>query len=473
MRLRTTTALAALVAAGLTPLTLPSAPASATPSGLQGDFNGDGYRDLAVSAPAASVGGAGRAGTVVTLYGSASGITADHRKVISQNSSGVPGSAEKNDVFASATATGDFNGDGYADLAVGTPGEDVGDDTDGGTVTLLWGSASGLSGGTTVPDPAPTKHDDFGQSLAAGDFNGDGRTDLAIGSTGTAVWIYKGGMTKAGGNGGKLSLATTVDGNGHGVYQLASGDLNGDGTSDLAVGGMWSSLVYESGPDGLTLAASLDDGDSTNRQHLAIGDITGDGYDDFVFGNPYDLNGWASGGGSVNVFRGGVDGISAEPNQVINQSTSGIPGPDEYEDAFGSAVSVGDITGDGLADVAIGSSDESIGSATTTGQVFVLRGTPTGLATSGVQNFHQDSAGIPGANEDVDRFGWAVQLTDVNADNRADLFIGAQNENAGAGALWYLRGPSAGAGTSGVVSYGPGSVGLSSTGGDFGSVLTG
>jgi hypothetical protein len=475
MRIRTTAALAALVAAGLTPLTLPSAPASASaaPSGLQGDFNGDGYRDLAVSAPAASVGAYSRAGTVVTLYGSASGVTSGHRKVLSQSSSGVPGAAEKYDLFGNATATGDFNGDGYSDLAVGSPGEDVGDDTSGGTVTLLWGSASGLSGGTTVPDPTPTKHDAFGQSLAAGDFNGDGKIDLGIGSTGSTVWIYKGGMTKAGGNGGKISLATTVDGNGHGVYQLASGDLNGDGTSDLAVGGMWSSLVYESGTDGLSLAATLDDGDSSNRQHLAIGDITGDGYDDFVFGSPYDLNGWASGGGSVSVFRGGVDGISEEPNQVINQSTSGIPGSDEYEDAFGSAVSVGDVDGDGLADVAIGSSDESIGSATTTGQVFVLRGTPTGLSTSGVQNVHQDTAGIPGANEDVDRFGWAVQLTDVNADNRADLFIGAEHENDGAGALWYLRGTSAGAGTSGVTSYGPGSVGLSAAGGPFGEALTG
>jgi hypothetical protein len=475
MRIRPT-ACAALTAAALAGglLTLHGGTASAAQSS-EVDFNGDGYEDIASSATGAVVGGKNNAGAVVTLYGSASGVTSAKRKVITQNSSGVPGASEKSDGFGWATAAGDFNADGYTDLAVGTPGEDVGDDANGGTVTLLWGSSSGLSGGTTVPDPTPTKHDEFGQSLAAGDFDGDGKTDLAIGGSGTTVWIYKGALTKTGGSGGKVSLSTSVTGDGHGAYELASGDLNGDGTSDLAVGGFVSTLVYQSGSDGFTLAATLDSGTYVDsRRPMVIGDITGDGYDDLVLGDPNDLNGWAAGGGSVSIHRGGSSGISEEPDQVINQGTSGIPGADEYEDAFGGAISVGDIDGDGLADVAIGSPDETIGADTTTGQVFVLKGTPTGLSTDDVQYFHQDSAGIPGANEDIDRFGWAVQLTDVDADDNADLFIGAEHENAGNGALWYLRGKSTGITTTGAVSYGPSTVGISTAETpSFGSVITG
>ncbi|MFE4918456.1 hypothetical protein [Streptomyces sp. NPDC056661] len=97
MRLRTTTALAALVAAGLTPLTLPTTPAFAGTAKYADDFNGDGYRDLATAAVGATVGGASRAGAVVVNYGSASGISASRRTVLSQNSSGVPGTGEKND----------------------------------------------------------------------------------------------------------------------------------------------------------------------------------------------------------------------------------------------------------------------------------------------------------------------------------------------------------------------------------------
>ena len=470
MRKRTTTTtLVALLAAGLTPLAL-TAPASAAPAKYADDFNGDGYRDIVVSANA-TVDGKSRAGSVVALYGSGSGVIPTHRKVISQNTSGIPGTAEKDDAFGAITATGDFNADGYADLAVGTPYEDVGDDVSGGTVTIVWGSSSGLSGGTTVADPTPTKHDQFGRALAAGDFNGDGKTDLAIGSTGTPVWIYKGGFTKSGGTGGKFSVATAANPNGHGVYELTAGDLNADGISDFAVSSFVKTLVYQSGSGTFTLAATLDGLDAGAGQHsVAIADVTGDGDDDLVVGTSgSDLC------GQIDVHRGGPGGVSTDPDQSINQNTSGIPGTDEYADAFGKALTVGDIDGDGLADVAVGSSDESIGDADTTGQVHVLRGTPTGLSTSsGVQSFNQNTSGIPGMNEYLDRFGWAVQLTDVDADGHADLFIGAEHENNEDGALWYLRGRSTGVTTSNAVSYGPSSVGVSTAGYPaFGSVLTG
>ncbi|MBO1333630.1 FG-GAP repeat protein [Streptomyces sp. VRA16 Mangrove soil] len=478
LRLATATATAAALSGGLLGLSATTAAAATTATGTateRPDFNGDGYPDLVSTAHGATVASLSRAGSIVALYGSSSGVSAAHRTVISQNSSDIPGAAEKYDVFGYATATGDFNADGYTDLAVGAPGEDVGTDTGGGTVAIVWGSASGLHGGTTVTDPAPSSHDSYGQALAAGDFDGDGDTDLAVGSSGTSLTIRKGPFTKSGSTGGTSTLATGVEGSGHGIYALAAGDANGDGKDDLAVGGMATSFVYQSGTTGLSLSATLPLGDTSNRHHLAFGDITGDGYDDLVSGDPYDLNSSANGGGSISIHRGGADGISEEPDQHIDQSTAGVPGADEYEDAFGSALSVGDIDGDGLADVAVGSSDESIGSATTTGQALVLRGTPAGLSTSsGIQVFHQNTAGVPGDNEDIDRFGWAVSLTDVNADGHADLFIGSEHENAGNGSLTSLKGRSTGITTTGATTYGPSTVGLSTAGGPaFGAGLTG
>ncbi|NED79250.1 VCBS repeat-containing protein, partial [Streptomyces sp. SID11233] len=62
-------------------------------------------------------------------------------------------------------------------------------DKDGGTAAILWGSASGLKGGTTLKDPRPTKHDKYGAPLEAGDFNGDKRDDIAVGTTSGAATI--------------------------------------------------------------------------------------------------------------------------------------------------------------------------------------------------------------------------------------------------------------------------------------------
>lgn len=88
--------------------------------------------------------------------------------------------------------------------------------------------------------------------------------------------------------------------------------------------------------------------------------------------------------------------------QTIDQHTPGVPGADEGSDGFGYAVSLGDIYGDGRADAVVSADYESIGADTRTGSVTVFRGTPTGLSASDAEVFHQDTAGVPGANEDHD-----------------------------------------------------------------------
>ncbi|MFF4800079.1 integrin alpha [Streptomyces sp. NPDC001351] len=80
---------------------------------VPGDFNGDGYRDAVLPAPGANVSGKTAAGAVVVLYGSASGLSATHRKTITQNTPGVPGTSEAYARFGAATATAALNRDGY------------------------------------------------------------------------------------------------------------------------------------------------------------------------------------------------------------------------------------------------------------------------------------------------------------------------------------------------------------------------
>lgn len=163
------------------------------------DFNGDGVGDVAFSAAGAYVNGRATAGQLVTLYGTATGVSSAKRSTLSQDSAGVPGTAEAGDAFSAETAYADFNGDGYDDLAVSSPGEKVGSDTNGGTLAVLWGSASGLTGkGVTVADPAVSAHDYWGKNLAAGDFDGDGTDDLAVGNSSSTVYVYKGGISASG-----------------------------------------------------------------------------------------------------------------------------------------------------------------------------------------------------------------------------------------------------------------------------------
>lgn len=165
-----------------------------------GDFNGDGVTDLAIGAPLAqiNISGTPAAGRVIVLYGvlpptgvPTAGLSTAGAQNWSQSSAGVVGGSEGLDLFGAALASGNFNGDGATDLAIGVPGED----DSMGRINVIYGRlGSGLvadgnqiwyrntlnlpvGNPTTIGSPG----DSFGATLAAGDFNGDNRADLAIG----------------------------------------------------------------------------------------------------------------------------------------------------------------------------------------------------------------------------------------------------------------------------------------------------
>ncbi|MEU3849391.1 FG-GAP-like repeat-containing protein [Streptomyces sp. NPDC029554] len=466
MRRQTAAALAAaLLTAGLAPLTL-AAPASAAPAKHADDFNGDGYRDLATAAPYTPVAGKTDAGAVVVTYGSANGIAAARRTVLTQDSAGIPGTAEQGDRFGKALASGDLNADGYADLVVGSVGEDVGSDADGGSVTVVWGGKNGLSGGKGVADPAVSAHDEYGMSLAVADFDGDGRPDLAVGSTGSDVWIHR-YFTKTNGSTSRSELATGLRGGAGlaGAQSLAAGDIDGDGTDDLVATGSQASdyedgaMVFLGAASGLTRQTFLKSG---GWELATVGDLNDDGHDDVVTA---DYGGDAKSlGGSVSVYPGGPDGARTSPQVTIDQDTPGVPGADEDGDWFGNDLSIADTDGDGYGDLAVGTIHEDVGTANIAGGVTVLRGSATGLTTTGARSFTQNTAGVPGTAESADRFGASVRLSDLTGDGKADLSIGADGENHPSGALYSLRGSASGITTKNAVSFGPGSLGMSTTG---------
>ncbi|MCX4665616.1 VCBS repeat-containing protein [Streptomyces sp. NBC_01381] len=486
MRLRTIPLAASLTTTGLVTALLTVLPGTATaaPSGLSGDFNGDGHRDLAISAPAATVGGKSWAGHVAVAYGSDSGSPDPARRtVISQNSPGVPGEAETDDEFGHRIAAADLNRDGYSDLVVTSSREKVGSHPDAGTVVIVWGSAGGLSGGTTVDNPQPLHGSYFGLGLATGDFTGDGKPDLAVsaqGDTGTnpfKIRLIRGPFTKSGSTGTITSYAAPLEG-----PTLTAGRVNGDAKADLVVTGrktnsdhLGAAVYYKGTSAGLTKGASLRAGTTA-----AIGDLDGDGYGDIAVGNPDEPGDEPSGskGGEVSVIYGTSSGPSSTRRTTLTQSSAGVPGASEYGDNFGASVAVGDLDGDGHAELTAGAPGESLGAEPDlilgAGAVTVLRGSASGLTTTGALNLTQDSPGVPGSAESIDGFGATLLSSDIGADGRQDLTATASQENDDAGAVWHLPGTAGSLySTTTSTSFGPSGLGLSTAYSAFGSDLAG
>ncbi|WP_240529851.1 FG-GAP-like repeat-containing protein [Streptomyces mangrovisoli] len=435
------------------------APAGAVHGAVPGDFNGDGYRDVVLPAPGANVSGKEGAGAVVVLYGSKGGVSsASKRQTLTQNSSGVPGTAETGDGFGWATATADLNHDGYADLLVGSPYEDTSGGTDAGSVTVLWGSKSGLTTATLLSKPAgldgSVEKDRYGSDIAALSNGAGVKTRVAIASVQGTV-LVSGPFSHTGTHGVVAYENRTAS-----VISVDLGDFNRDGVpdpvidtdrlSDLSGGEIYlnTGTTYL-----LTHANGLDS---------ATGDVNGDGYTDLVVGDPDDpytpgVDGAV--GGRILVWYGSKSGIAsgAEPVE-LTQNTAGVPGSSASNDGFGGSLTVGDLNGDGAADIVVGTPLETSNSRA--GVVTVIPGRRTGALGTGSYSFTQNTAGVPGTSEIDDMFGTTVAIGDVNGDGRPELLVSAASENDFTGAVWVFPGTTSGPTASGSRMFTASSVGL-------------
>lgn len=355
-----------------------------------GDFNGDGYSDLAIGVPdedvGSSIAGAG-AGAVNVIYGSKSGLSPNNpiaNQFWTQTAAKLKVS-QPGDHFGATLATGDFDNDGYADLAIGVAFDKINGKAEAGSVTILYGSTSGLSTSASVQSQRIFEDsprimgisevgDHFGASLAVGDFNKDGYSDLAVGAP-----------EKDDGLGG-VNI----------IYGSASG-LSATSTPNQ----LW-------GQDSPGLEKSAEQ-DSRFGAALASGDFNADGYSDLAIGVP----------GHISVVFGALPGLSAAsvPDVLLDPCESCF-----Y--AFGSVLASGDFNGDGFADLATGDPNSSAGSSgSTPGEAWVFNGESTGISASP----SLDLTGFPLQSG----FGAALAAGDFDNDGLSDLAIGAPNWNTG------------------------------------------
>lgn len=407
-----------------------------------GDFNGDGYGDLAVGIEKLEVDAEEVSGSLVVLYGSAQGLKAADSQYVTHQSLKEPGFFGSDDRFGWVLAAGDFGRGSASDLAISSAAEGA-----GGSVHVVYGSASGLSltDGQVWSRATPGVKGEaqgsvhFGDALVADNFNGAGPDDLAIGAPQVkvgkvfgagAVHILKGsasGLTAAGdevwyrdraGIKGKAAY-----GDGFGAH-LASGHFAGRASADLVVTMLLKnpvSVIFGSSK-GLTTSDQLWDSKSKG---LPAGSFTGQSSARPIAGNfGHDPSGkkrddlaicvpGRSGTGAALVLYGSTKGLSASGSKQFRQDTAGIPDVPGDGEGFCANLAAGVFDGNTYSSLAIASQktfDEDDGQqhVYAPGTVHVLPGSKKGLTVDGVQLWTSDKLG--GQPNDSYLFGYELAV---------------------------------------------------------------
>ena len=406
-----------------------------------GDVNGDGFSDVIVGAVNFSNGEASE-GRACVYLGAPSLLAPDPDWTVN----GV----ENNECLGRCVATaGDVNGDGYADVIVGSYDYDHGLNNQGRALLHL-GSASGLKPTSDWMVEGGQADAQLGYAAAsAGDVNGDGYGDVIVGApgynNGPSYYVGRAQLHLGSATGLSPTPAWTVEGDmpraNFGAAVAPAGDVNGDGYGDVLVGApcypgneinRGRAYLYLGSAAGLSAAPAwtaegAGDGSDLGRALASAGDVNGDGFDDVIISENGYKDGAGASMGRVLVYLGSAAGLSAAPAWSMTGNSGGI---------FNASVaSAGDVNGDGFSDIIIGNKTYNIGRRYP-GRVQVHLGSAAGLKTS-------PSWAVNGENDSW--FGCSVASAgDVNGDGFSDVIVGEEVYDVGAGRAQLFLGSAAG-----------------------------
>ncbi|SDH39077.1 Por secretion system C-terminal sorting domain-containing protein [Dyadobacter soli] len=397
-----------------------------------GDVNGDGFADIAIGSYNFD-GGLSNEGAVYIHHGGQTGINTVANKTIEGNQ------LEANYGWAVASA-GDVNGDGYGDLIVGARYFSNGQNHEGAAF-VYHGSNIGLN--TTAASFIESNQGDawLGWAVSsAGDVNGDGYSDILIGSYAYdhghtdegVVFVYHGGAGTVGATPKTASYAITsgaLDGSSVSII----GDYNGDGLDDVVSGAPnFDGGTVGEGAVFLSLGdASLGvigmvkyEGNQLNAKFgcsvSGVGDTDGDGFDDFVVGATGAV--FSNSTGIAYLFTGSSQG-TIPAGHPLYQSSGNL---------FGTSVAGGDINRDGYGDIIISAPLAKNGFKSETGLIGIYPGSANGVNNTTYTNVYGPNIGT--------KLGSSLATADVNGDGFADIVAGASGSSNGQGSIHIWHG---------------------------------
>ena len=415
-----------------------------------GDVNGDGYSDIIVGAYKYDNGQTDE-GKVYVYHGSSSGLPDNANWSVESNN--------QNSQFGFSVSTaGDVNGDGYSDIIIGSPWY-TNDQTKEGKIFVYHGSSNGISG-----DPWTRESDqayaDFGDEVqTAGDVNGDGYSDIIVGSPSWdggqtdegKVWVYHGSSTGLPSSGVNWTKEINQQDANLGIdgSVATAGDVNGDGYSDVVIGARYwtdnfpcegGAWLYRGSSSGLESnyywhRQGNEVGAQFGKAVSSAGDVNGDGYSDVIVGIPYMDDGENNEGG-VCVYQGGPSGPGNPVITLTSNHANALFGWSIYQS--------GDVNGDGFSDILIGARDWSNGQ-NDEGKAFLYYGSSNGITST--PNWAEES------NQAYACFGYCVNTAgDVNGDGYSDWIIGSpyyDNDQTDEGRAFVYYGAPQGLGSNG------------------------
>ena len=387
-----------------------------------GDFNGDGVEDLAVGSPGSNIAGyaGNRHGKVTIFYGP--GIVRDCQVIHQGTFNGSPDSPESWDLFGGVLASGDFNDDGFDDLAVGTPYEDLGGNNqlrNAGIVEIFNGSNQGFA-------TAPQRIHQYSPGVQSTSETGD-----KFGAALAVTTVNAADVLLVGVPGEGFGWGANVKDN-VGAVHVFFGSQAADGIDTNQ-----TTWFHQ---DTVGMPSTNEEGDEFGAS-LAVDPIG------LIWvGAPGEDIGWGS---NIKVDAGAVFLIS-ESGYILCQSCNtalglfgnvSFPGVSETGDRFGESLSLGTTAlhmDPEIMTVAVGVPGEGLGGHPQAGMVQLMSFNSTNETVS-FETLYQDRPGVNNAGEDNDRFGANVLFADLDGDTVDDLIVSVPGESiagkANAGAL--------------------------------------